>query len=100
METQLRDYRIRPGHMDDWINGWSRGIVPLRARAGFVIVGAWVDRAHGRFVWLVGYDGVDGFEAADQRYYSSPDRLTLSPDPSDLIEHATQDMVERIDTPH
>jgi hypothetical protein len=24
MEIQLRDYRIRPGHMDDWIAGWER----------------------------------------------------------------------------
>ena len=99
METQLRDYRIRPGHMDDWIAGWSSGIVPLRAREGFVILGAWVDRAHDRFVWLVGHDGADGFVAAEQRYHDSPARLALAPNPSDFIDHATLDMVERIEPP-
>ena len=24
VEIQLRDYRIKPGHMDDWIAGWER----------------------------------------------------------------------------
>jgi hypothetical protein len=28
MEIQLRDYRIQPGHMDDWIAGWKGGVVP------------------------------------------------------------------------
>jgi hypothetical protein len=60
MEIQLRDYRIKPGHMDDWIRGWEGGVVPLRRQEGFEVVGAWVDRAHDRFVWLVGYSGPDG----------------------------------------
>lgn len=50
MELQLRDYRILPGHMDDWLSGWRDGIVPLRKQEGFEIVGAWVDRPHERFV--------------------------------------------------
>jgi hypothetical protein len=54
MEIQLRDYRVRHGHMDEWIAGWEGGVVPLRQQEGFVIVGAWVDRQHDRFVWLVG----------------------------------------------
>jgi hypothetical protein len=97
MEIQLRDYRIRPGHMDDWIAGWTGGIVPLRRQEGFVIVGAWVDRAHDRFVWLVGYDGADGFEAAEARYHSSAGRGALSPEPSEFIEEATLDMVDPLD---
>jgi hypothetical protein len=94
MEIQLRDYRIRQGHMDDWIAGWHSGIVPLRAHEGFVWIGAWVDRSHDRFVWLVGYAGVDGFDAAEGRYHASPARLALRPDPSDFIEGATLDMVD------
>ena len=55
MEIQLRDYRIQPhGHMVDWIAGWKGGVVLLRQPEGFQIVGAWVDRPHDRFVWLVG----------------------------------------------
>jgi|SRR3954451_15777920 hypothetical protein len=94
METQLRDYRIKPGHMDDWITGWRHGVVPLRQEVGFQLVGAWVDRAQDRFVWVVGYSGHDGFVAAEQRYHALPDRLSLRPDPSDFVDTATLDMVE------
>jgi len=53
MEIQLRDYRIQPGHMDDWIAGWKAGVVPLRQQEGFQIVGAWVDgRMIGSCGWL------------------------------------------------
>jgi hypothetical protein len=94
VELQLRDYRIKPGHMDDWIAGWNGGIVPLRQQEGFDIVGAWVDRPNDRFVWVVGYSGADGFEAAEQRYHALSGRLSLNPNPSDFIESATLDMVE------
>jgi hypothetical protein len=94
METQLRDYRIQPGHMDDWIAGWTSGIVPLRQQLGFEILGAWVDRPHDRFVWLVGYSGSDGFVAADERYHAHPERLALDPNPADFIEATTLDMVD------
>ena len=96
VEIQLRDYRIKPGHMDDWIAGWQVGVVPLRQQEGFEVVGAWVDRAHDRFVWLVGYSGADGFKAAEERYHALPERLTLSPDPSDFVQAATLDMVDRL----
>ena len=52
MEIRLRDYRISPGHMDDWIAGWEDGVAPLRERTGVQLLGAWVDRPHDRFVWV------------------------------------------------
>lgn len=94
METQLRDYYIRPGHMDDWVRGWKGGIVPLREQEGFVILGAWIDRPHDRFVWVVGHPGPEAFEAAEERYHSSSSRLVLDPNPSDFVASATLDMVE------
>ncbi len=99
MEIQLRDYRIKPGHMDDWIAAWKGGVVPLRQQEGFQIVGAWVDRPHDRVVWVVSHSGADGFEAAEERYHDRPERLALNPDPSDFIESATLDMVNPALTP-
>jgi hypothetical protein len=96
MEIQLRDYRIRQGHMDYWIAGWEGGVVPLRQQEGFVIVGAWVDRSHDRFVWLVGYSGADGFVAAEDRYHALSGRVALRPNPSDFVEDATLDMVDAV----
>ena len=45
---------------------------------------------------LLGYSGADGFQAADDRYYASPRRHALHPEPSRLIEVATQAMVETV----
>jgi hypothetical protein len=96
MEIQLRDYRIRQGHIDDWIAGWERGVVPLRQQEGFVLIGAWVDRPHHRFVWVLGYPGPDGFEAAEARYHASSARLALRPNPSDFVDTASLDMVDGV----
>ena len=71
MEIELREYVIRDGQMDAWVDGWRSGVVPLRQREGFEIMGAWVDRAGSRFIWLLGYTGEGTFDTADDRYYSS-----------------------------
>lgn len=96
MEIQLRDYRIRQGHMNDWLQGWQDGLVPLLKHEGFLVLGAWVDRDHDRFVWILGYSGVDGFERAQLRYHALPERIALRPNPSDFVETATLDMVEAV----
>lgn len=70
MEIQLRDYRIRQGQMDSWIAGWKSAIVPLREE--------------------------EGFEAANDRYYASPRRKALHPEPSELIAEARRTMVEAV----
>jgi hypothetical protein len=86
MEYQLRHYRIRTGQMDAFVDAWRRGVYPLRQRFGFVFVGAWRVIGADEFVWIIGYDGADGFSAADARYYASEERKRLSPDPAQFIE--------------
>jgi NIPSNAP len=86
MEWQLRTYTISEGALDDWIEEWRAHVAPLRRKLGFRVLGPWVDG--NSFVWLLGYDGADGFAAADARYYESPERTSLSPDPARHIAHA------------
>lgn len=80
-EWQLRDYRVREGHLDEFVAEWTAGVLPLRKRFGFTVV-AWAVPEASRFVWLIGYDGFEGLEAADTAYYASPERLALTPDPA------------------
>lgn len=96
MQIQLREYRIRHGQMDAWLAGWRSHVVPLRDEAGFRVIGAWVDAPGDRFVWLLGYSGADGFQAADDRYYASEERRGLHPDPSALVEEARHTMVDAV----
>ena len=84
--SQLRIYQIKAGKMEEWLEGWTRGVLPLREKLGFRIDGAWVVREENTFVWILTYDGPEGFEARDAAYYASQERKALRPDPAPLIE--------------
>jgi len=87
MATQLRDYRIRAGELDRFVDEWRAGVAPLRRAAGFEIAGAWTIPEEDRIVWLLVHPGEwDAFGEADAAYYASPERAALVPDPARLIE--------------
>jgi hypothetical protein len=97
METQLRVYRIADGHLDDFVRAWVAGVLPLRREFGFEIE-AWTQVGGDRFVWLVRYGGVGTFADADARYYASPQRKALDPDPAQwIVGNETYDLTE-VDT--
>jgi hypothetical protein len=94
VRRQLRIYRIAVGHMDEFIDGWRAGVLPLRRRFGFEIEAAWSSTTDDRFCWLVRYDGEGTFEEADHAYYASPERKGLTDDPARFIVEAGAFMVE------
>jgi hypothetical protein len=82
MDLRLRIYQVKQGQMSAWIDEWSRLIRPLREQLGFRVLGAWTDEESSTFVWLLGYDGPDGYDNADAAYYASPERAAVEPDPA------------------
>ena len=84
METQLRVYRIAAGHLDDFVDAWIAGVLPVRRKLGFEI-DAWSEVDGDRFVWLVRWSGPGSFADADAAYYASPERKSLEPDPAQWI---------------
>jgi len=94
--TQLRDYTIKQGQLEDFVSAWSKGVRPLRQKRGFVIEGAWKIRTEERFVWVVSYDGADGWEAANKAYYDSPERKAMDPDPATLILSQRTAFIDRV----
>ena len=82
VELELRRNRIRAGCIDEFLDAWLRGVVPLRRRFGFTVLGAWVVEEADELVWILGYEASDGFADADRRYYASPERVALDPDPA------------------
>jgi hypothetical protein len=83
--SQLRTYTIRKGKMDEWIEGWRHGVVPLRRKHGFRIDGAWVAKDEDVFIWILTYDGPEEWGTKNDAYYSSHERKSLDPDPARLI---------------
>jgi len=96
--TQLRDYRIAAGELDRFVAEWRSHLAPLRRASGFEIAGAWTVPDQDRFVWLLVHpDGWDAFEAADARYFASPERRGFEPDPARLIEEQRNVRLEEVD---
>jgi hypothetical protein len=88
--TQLRDYRIAEGRLGDFVEEWQRHLAPLRRSIGFRIDGAWTVEDESRFVWLLSHAGNwEAFADADRRYFDSPERAAIDPDPARLIEQQT-----------
>lgn len=96
MEYQLRRFRIRAGSMDAFLEAWLRGVYPLRRKFGFKFAGAWRVDGADEFVWIIGYDGPDGFAAADKRYYESDERKRMAPDPAQYIELPVSTMMTSV----
>ena len=87
MVTQLRDYRIAEDSLEQFIDEWRVHLAPLRRSIGFRVDGAWAVQGESRFVWLLSHPGDwDDFAAADARYFASPQRARIDPDPARLIE--------------
>ena len=98
MTTELRDYRIRAGNLDEFLAAWSAGVPRLRSAHGFRIDGAWVVRSEDRFLWLLSLDGdLDEFERRNNGYYADPQRKAMDPDPAAWVERADHVFVEPLE---
>ncbi len=94
METQLRVYRIAPGHLAEFVRAWQAGVLPLRRKFGFEIE-AWTAAGDARFVWLLRYQGPGTLADAVERYYASPERRALDSDPAQwIVGNETLDLRE------
>ena len=95
-EYQLRDYKLKDGEIDQFIEEWRTKVVPLRNKLGFRIVNSWLSRENNRFVWVVAWEGATSFEQAEEKYFASPERAALKPDPARHIEKADTIMVDSV----
>lgn len=90
MEVHVRIYEAKAGELERFVKEWQATIRPLRERFGFRVLGAWASEEGRQFVWVLGYEGADGFASADARYYASPERAALDPNPARLLERTDE----------
>ncbi len=96
MVSQLRMYKAKEGELDAFIEEWRSQIVPLRRKFGFRVEGAWCIRSTSEFIWIISYDGPEGFEARDAAYYDSPERKAVSPGPARHLAHTDTRLMEPV----
>ena len=68
MFYELRQYKIRPGRMDEWVEFMEKDIIPFQVSQGMVITGSWRGEEDGTaYVWMRRFDS----EAERERLYES-----------------------------
>jgi hypothetical protein len=82
-------YVVKEGMLDAFVRLFVEQLVPLRAKFGFRVLGAWTVPEERRFIWVTGYEGPGTIEEAHERYYASPDRLAVTPDPGSMLEQTS-----------
>ena len=98
MTTQMRDYRIVAGSLDQFVEEWQREILPIRRGLGFTVPAAWTVEDESRFVWLLSHPGDwTAFDEADRGYHTSPQRAALDPNPARLIEEQRSVRLEEVE---
>jgi hypothetical protein len=90
--TELREYRVREGAMDDFVQVFTEQVVPLRRRFGFIVEGAWRDDQASRFVWVVSHPAPDGWEAAMAPYLETR-AAEVNPDPGSFLAEVKSSFV-------
>ena len=96
MVSQLRMYRAKEGELDAFVREWRETILPLRLRFGFTVEGVWVIPPKGEFIWILSYDGPEGFEARDAAYYASAERKAVTPDPARHLASVDTRLMTRV----
>jgi NIPSNAP protein len=94
MPVQLRIYTVNKGALAQFTQEWDREIRPVREKLGFRVLGAWTCETTNQFIWLMGYDGPESWEARDKAYFNSPERKAMQPDPARHIARMEQYFVE------
>lgn len=66
MLFELREYRIKPGQMENWVKFMETEIIPFQVSQGMVIVGSFVgEKESDLYVWIRRFES----EAERERLY-------------------------------
>jgi hypothetical protein len=69
---ELRQYRIKPGHHDDWIKLMEEEILPFQTSKGMVIVGSWWDEQDPEhYIWMRRFESEEERERQYEAVYQS-----------------------------
>jgi hypothetical protein len=99
MATQLRCYALHP-HLTEQFLSWFPTLLPERAKFGFSVLSAHINRETNEFTWIVTRPGDNqSFQEAEAAWFASPERAALFAGQPAFAAEMHISMVETIDLP-
>ena len=101
MFYELRQYRIRPGRMDEWVEFMERDIIPFQVSRGMVITGSWRGEEDDTvYVWMRRFESEAERERLYQAVYESDYwKNEVAPRVTELMDRSAIRVTRVVPTP-
>ena len=101
MFYELRQYRIHPGRMDEWVEFMEKDIVPFQVSKGMVITGSWRGEEDDTvYVWMRRFESESERERLYEEVYQSDYwKNDVAPRVSELMDRAAIRVTRIVPTP-
>jgi hypothetical protein len=88
MFFELRQYRVKPGKREEWVELMEREIIPFQIAQGMVVIGSFVgEQEEDLYVWIRRFENEAQREALYQRVYESDYwKNEISPRVGDMLD--------------
>lgn len=98
---ELRQYKIQPGKMDEWVSLMEEEIIPLQVAKGMVIAGSFRGETDDSvYVWLRRFDSEEDRERLYRVVYGSEKwREEIQPRVSELMDTSNVSVQRIVPTP-
>jgi len=88
MFFELRQYRVKPGKREEWVELMEKEIIPFQIAQGMVVIGSFVgEQEEDLYVWIRRFESEAQREALYQRVYESDYwKNEISPRVGDILD--------------
>ena len=101
MFYELRQYKIFPGKMDDWIDYMESVVIPFQVARGMVITGSFRGETDDSvYVWMRRFDSEEQRQQLYEAVYEADEwKADIGPRVGELIDRAAIQVTRIVPTP-
>ena len=101
MFYELRQYKIRPGRMDEWVGFMEKDIIPFQVSRGMVITGSWRGEEDDTvYVWMRRFESEGERERLYKAVYESDYwKNDVAPRVAELMDRSAIRVTRIVPTP-
>ncbi len=101
MFFELRQYRVKPGKREEWVQLMEEAIIPFQIAQGMVVIGSFVgEEEEDLYVWIRRFESEAQRVALYQRVYESDYwKNEISPRVGDMLDREKTVVTRLVATP-